>query len=93
MTKLVEIQTEVQQIIKDNPVLETRAQALMDAGYADLKLCWIKNGQLGASKHLKKKGVFRIQISYQFLEKGYPAAWCIDIPDTDIDEDYVDLPF
>jgi hypothetical protein len=92
MKTIEEIQTEVHQIIRNNQLLPDRIQALKDAGYDNINLHWVKTGGLGLSTHLKKKKVWRIQISYQHLEKNYPAAYCLDINDSDV-IDFVEQPF
>ena len=42
--------------------------------------------------HLPKKKLYRIQIGYTELQKGYPAAWCVDVSSIDV-VDEVELPF
>jgi len=42
--------------------------------------------------HLPKKKLYRFQIGYTELQKGYPAAWCVDVSSYDV-MDRVELPF
>ena len=107
---IVEIESEVINIIKSNPVLALRYQALIEAGYPEMKYQYVKHGKgcqgiqymfkkggIGNVERMNRKKIFRIQVEHTEIKKRYPAAWCIDIPFTDVDMSsddwYTDLPF
>jgi hypothetical protein len=92
MKSLPEIQEEVKAIIRDNPELPVRFEALTEAGYKSIKYAYTKAGGIGSIQHLKRKHIYRIQVSHSELKKTYPAAWVIDIPEANVDW-YTDLPF
>ncbi len=92
MKLLTEIHAEVKAIIRDNPELPVRLKALTVAGYNNIKYVYVKNLGIGGVQHLKHKHIYRFQVAETELKKMYPATWCVDIPDANIDE-YIDLPF
>lgn len=93
MRTLKQIIYEIKEISNMHPIMQDRIDALREAGYDTLHYVYVKqNTGLYAATHLTKKLAYRIQIGYTELQKGYPAAWCVDVPSTDI-IDEVELPF
>ena len=105
MKDLLEIRAEIvediKKICKQYIVMEDRLTALKQVGYDDINYHYLKgydvvinasNHGLFATRYLPKKNLYRIQIGYTELQKGYPAAWCIDVSSQDVI--YVqELPF
>ncbi len=92
MKTLQQIIYDIKYICNQNPVMQDRIKALKEAGYENINYVYVKNMGLFESKHLSKKQLYRIQIGYAELQKGYPAAWCIDVSSIDV-VDEVELPF
>ncbi|MBP7509076.1 MAG: hypothetical protein KA807_14785 [Prolixibacteraceae bacterium] len=92
MKSLIEIQTEVQNIIREYPEEYQRFKALQDAGYTDLHYTYVKNIGIGRIQYLKRKNIYRLQVAPTELKKNYPAAWVVDISDSNVDS-YAELPF
>jgi hypothetical protein len=93
MKDLTEVIDEIKEICKTHPVMQERIEALKHIGYENIEYRYLKsslvlitsnyNGLLSA-RHLPKKKLYRIQIGYAELQKGYPAAWCIDVSSQDV---------
>mgnify|MGYP001312023865 CR=1 FL=1 len=93
MKKLNLILTEIKDVCNKHPIMQDRIEALRDAGYSTIDYVYVKrNTGLYSANHLTKKQIYRIQIGYTELHKGYPAAWCIDLSSRDV-VDEVELPF
>jgi len=93
MKTLTQIKNEIKGICKLYPVMEERIFALNQAGYGNIHYLYVKGSTgLLAINHLKRKQIYRIQIGYTELQKGYPVAWCIDFTSIDV-VDEVELPF
>lgn len=93
MKTLRQILAEIKSICNHNPIIQDRIKALKEAGYDNINYVYVKRSKgLYAAMHLQKKHLSRIQIGYTELQKGYPAAWCIDLPSKDV-VDEVELPF
>ncbi len=93
MKKLNQIVTEIREICNKYPVMQERIEALKHVGYDSINYVYIKKGKgLYSTIHLPKKQIYRIQIGRTELQKGYPAAWCVDVSSIDV-VDEMDLPF
>mgnify|MGYP000885825423 CR=1 FL=1 len=93
MKTLNQIKTEIKEISNMHPIMQDRIDALREAGYDTINYVYVKqNTGLYAATHLTKKLIYRIQIGYTELQKGYLAAWCVDVSSIDI-VDEVELPF
>lgn len=101
MKDLQEIREEIRLICKEHPVMDDRVTALRQAGYQDIKYRYVKNLTtiIWDSNHgllkvfeLPRKMVYRIQVGYTELQRGYPAAWCLDISSEDVKYE-PELPF
>ncbi|MBK8884044.1 MAG: hypothetical protein IPN67_17215 [Bacteroidales bacterium] len=79
MKTLSEILIAVQKIIDTNQVIDTRLQQLKSSGY-QIEFNWVKNGNIGDVFYMKKKQVYRIQISASERCGDYDKAYCIVIP-------------
>jgi len=73
--------------------MSDRFEAIREAGYETIHYVYVKkNTGLYAATRLTKKQVYRIQIGHTELQKGYPAAWCVDVSSIGV-VDEVELPF
>ena len=88
MKDLIDIIADIKSICDDYPDMEARLQALRDAGYLDIEFKYLKQprmihygnkDRLLSTALLKRKKVYRIQVGYTELQKGYKAAWCVDV--------------
>ncbi len=90
---------EISTIIRDNPCLADRVKALEAAGYGDIVYVYVRNRSInhkcgiGDLFYLPRKRMYRIQIDNTELNKNYPAAWCLNIPETDVVIEDKELPF
>lgn len=101
MRDLIGIITEIKEVCEEHPVMEDRFTALKLAEYENIEYRYLKGSKvvipstcngLFSTTHLPKKQLYRIQVGYTELKKGYPAAWCIEVSDVDVQ--YVqELPF
>jgi len=69
-----------------------RSAEHQDAGYTDLHYTYVKNIGIGRIQYLKRKNIYRLQVAPTELKKNYPAAWVVDISDSNVDS-YAELPF
>jgi hypothetical protein len=96
---IIQVETEISTIIRDNPCLAVRVKALEAAGYGDIVYVYVKNRSInhkcgiGNLFYLPRKKMYRIQIDNTELKKNYPAAWCVNIPENDIVIEDEALPF
>ena len=88
---LLDIVTEIKEICNQPLGMQVKIVALKIAGYKDVSYKYVNHGRfpnyantIFQVKHLRKKKVFRIQISDTEIEKDYPAAWCVDIPEENV---------
>ena len=72
---LTEVVDEIQEIINHTHWLETRLAKLEAIGF-QIEHCWIKNGSLATIWYMKRKKVFRIQVSESELIGDYHKAYC-----------------
>ena len=87
MKTLEEILKEVQKIVDTNQVIEIRVQQLKASGY-QIEFNWVKNGSIGDVFYLKRKQVYRIQISASERCGNYDKAYCIVIPVSTVSQQY-----
>ena len=86
---IIQAEAEISAIIKDNYSLADRIKALEDAGYKDISYVYVKNksinhvGGIGNLFYLPRKKMYRIQIDHTELKKNYPAAWCVNVPESE----------
>jgi len=93
MKTLKQILIEIKEVSNQHPIMQDRIEALREAGYSTIHYVYVKrNTGLYSATHLTKKQIYRIQIGYTELQKGYPAAWCVDVSSIDV-VDEVELPF
>ncbi len=101
MKDLMEIITEIKEVCKANPVIQERILALKQVGYDNIKYVYLKGNNvvipsaydgLCAITHFPKKQLYRIQVGYTELKKGYPAAWCVEVSGVDV-KYVVESPF
>ena len=83
----------IKDVCNQYPIMQDRINALKEAGYNNINYVYVKRSMgLFNVSHLPRKKLYRIQIGYTELQKGYPAAWCVDISSIDV-VDKVRLPF
>lgn len=93
MRNLNQIIAEIKNICNQHPIMQERIIALKEAGYNTINYVYVERSKgLFTTTHLPKKHLYRVQIGYTELQKGYPAAWCIDVSSIDV-VDEVELPF
>lgn len=93
MKNLKEIIKEIKEVCKEHPVIQERIAAFKNIGYDNINYVYVKHNKgLCGATHLPKKQLYRIQIGYAELLKGYPSAWCIDVSSVDVVDD-LELPF
>lgn len=81
---LREVVDEIQEIINNSLWVETRLAKLKANGF-QIEHCWVKNGSITAIWYMKLKKVFRIQVSDSELQGNYHKAYCVIIPEKEID--------
>ena len=79
MKTLSEILREIQEILDTSNLVEIRLQQFKASGY-QIEFNWVKNGNIGEVFYMKKKQVYRIQISASERCGNYDKAYCIVIP-------------
>ena len=89
---LEEVKEEIRNIINNNVFTADRLKALALAGYP-IKYAYIKGTGLCGVTYLKRKRIYRIQVAFGELKKGYPAAWVVDVYEKDLLSTAVELPF
>jgi hypothetical protein len=104
MRKLTEVKKEVRNICTGIVDIEEKVNALKQAGYVNIHIAKYSLGQsrgIYEEIHLKRKKVYRIQITDTWAVKRYPAAWAVDVcaegieyeQEPEIVEDKEELPF
>ena len=96
---ILQVESEISAIIKGTNTLSDRIKALNAVGYKDIAYEYVKNkcinskGGMGSMFYLPRKKTYRIQIDNTELKKNYPAAWCVNIPESEIIFESKLLPF
>jgi hypothetical protein len=70
---------QINEIISQYYWVNDRLQALMGAGYT-LDFTWVKGGGVGTVFYLKRKRIYRIQVSASESRGKYDRAWCVVLP-------------
>ena len=81
---LEKVMDEIQKIIENSHWVETRLSKLKANGF-QIENCWVKNGSIGIIWHMKRKKVFRIQVTNSELHGNHHKAFCIVIPEKEVD--------
>lgn len=68
-------------IINEHMIIDDRLQALKNAGYT-LTFSWVKKSAIGELFYMKRKRIYRIQVSPHEFRGNYPIAWYIEVPTT-----------
>jgi hypothetical protein len=79
MKTLSEILLEILKILDTSNLVEIQLQRVKASGY-QIEFNWVKNGNIGDVFYMKKKQVYRIQISASERCGDYDKAYCIVIP-------------
>jgi nitrogen regulatory protein PII len=82
MKTINDIQGEIQLIINTHINLEDRLNALRASGYTGITFSWVKGGGIGKVFYLKRKRIYRIQVSASEIRGKFPIAYCVVIPAT-----------
>jgi hypothetical protein len=104
MRKLTEVKKEIKEICTGVDVVDEKVNALKAAGYENIHIAKYSLSQsrgIYEEIHLKRKRVYRIQISDTWAVKRYPAAWAVDVStegiesnqEPEIVKDKEELPF
>jgi hypothetical protein len=83
MKTLQEVMAEIQTIMDKYDWVEARLEALRAKGYL-IEDCWVKNGDIGIIWYMKRKQVYRIQVTTSELHGDYHKAFCVVIPFNDL---------
>jgi len=78
-TLLEEVLVEIKEIINNTHWVETRLAQLIAKGY-QIEDCWVKNGSIGTVWCMKRKQVYRIQVTASESHGDYHKAFCVVIP-------------
>jgi len=93
MKTINQVLAEIKESSIKHSIMQNRIEALKEAGYGTIHYVYVKGiTGLFAVTHLTKKQIYRIQIGNTELQKGYPAAWCVDVSSIDV-VDEIELPF
>ena len=79
MKTLQEVMVDIQTIMDMYDWVEAKLQALRAKGY-QIEDCWVKNGDIGTIWYMKRKQVYRIQVTTSELHGDYHKAFCVVIP-------------
>lgn len=79
MKTLSEVKQDVLDVINSTHWLQTRLEALKARGYT-VTFNWVKGGEIGVVWHIKRKNIYRMQVSETERYGDYDKAYCIDIP-------------
>jgi hypothetical protein len=79
MKTLSEILLDIQEILATSNLVEIRLQQFKASGF-QIEFNWVKNGSIGDVYYMKRKQVYRIQISVSERCGNYDKAYCIVIP-------------
>lgn len=79
MKTLEEVLKEVLEIVNTTHEIEARLLQLKSLGYF-IEYNWVKNGSIGDVYYMKRKQVYRIQISVSERCGNYDKAYCVVIP-------------
>jgi len=81
---LDEVLEEIREIIDNTHWVQTRLAKLESCDY-QIEECWVKNGSIGIIWFMKRKKVFRIQVTDSELHGNYHKANCVVIPEKEVD--------
>ena len=87
---LREVVSEIQEIINSTHWVETRLAKLKVNGF-QIEHCWVKNGSMTTIWYMKRKKIFRIQVTDSELQGNYHKAYCVIIPEKEVDLQYYDI--
>jgi hypothetical protein len=90
MKTLSEILLEIQEILDTSNLVEIRLQQFKASGY-QIEFNWVKNGKIGEIFYMKKKQVYRIQISASERCGNYDKAYCIVIPVSTVSQNSTEM--
>jgi hypothetical protein len=83
MKTLQEVMAEIQAIMDKYDWVEARLQALRAKGYL-IEECWVKNGSVGDVWYMRRKKVYRIQVTTSESHGDWDKAFCAVIPFNDL---------
>lgn len=82
MKTINEIQGEIQLIINTHINLEDRLNALRASFHNGITFPCVKGGGIGKVFYLKRKCIYRIQVSASEIRGKFPFVYCVVIPPT-----------
>jgi hypothetical protein len=80
---LQEVIVEIQEIINNTQEVEKRLGQLKTKGYI-IEDCWVKNGSIGTIWFMKRKKVYRVQVTTSVLHGNFHKAFCVVIQVSDL---------
>jgi hypothetical protein len=80
---LEEVMADIQTIMDKYDWVEARLEALRAKGY-QIEECWVKNGSVGDVCYMRRKKVYRIQVTTYESHGDYNKAFCVVIPFNDL---------
>jgi hypothetical protein len=83
MKTLEEVLSYIHEVINNTHWVETRLQQLKAKGY-EIEKCWVKNGDTGDILYMRRKKVYRIQVTTSESHGKYDKAFCVVIPFNEI---------
>lgn len=83
MKTIEDVIAEIKEVVDNALWEETKLAKLRAMGFA-IENCWVKNGSIGVIWHMKRKRVFRIQVTDSVAHGKYHKASCVIIPVSDI---------
>jgi hypothetical protein len=83
MKTLEEVLSDIHEVINNTHWVETRLQQLNAKGY-QIEECWVKNGDTGDILYMRRKKVYRIQVTTSKSNGKYDKAFCVVIPFNDL---------
>lgn len=84
MKTLKDVVDEIQKIYINTHWVETRLAKLEANGF-HIEHCWVKNGSIATIWYMKSKKLFRIQVADSELYGNYHKAYCVVIPEKEVD--------
>ena len=76
---LEEVIADIKTIMDKSDWVEARLVALRAKGY-QIEECWVKNGSVGDVWYMRRKKVYRIQVTTSESHGDWDKAFCVVIP-------------
>lgn len=80
-----DVLAEIKKTIDINLIRDTMLSRLRNKGF-EVEHCWVNNVSIGDIYYMKRKNVYRIQVSEAELHGKYPKAYCVIIRCDEVSE-------